>query len=199
MLKMILATGEETIDEYVKANVFNYEMITVPFKKPLIEKAKEFQPDLVLLSALLPGDIDIREIIFELQKASNCRVILLSGNTAPKSEIIIDAFFLGVRDFLFDPIDPKLFLAKVNHPTSYQQATAEFNRVPPKTPGLMNRIITLNKKNPVSQHPQSEVSNEAKQLTAGILSVLGLAPGRTLEESLMRIEQGISELLRRVK
>jgi|BioPla2DNA2_1021312.scaffolds.fasta_scaffold126455_1 DNA-binding response OmpR family regulator len=199
MLKMILATGEEAVDEYVKANVFNYEIVTVPFKKPLIQKAQEFQPDLVLLSSLLPGDIDIREIIFEVQKASNCRVILLGGNVAPKSELIIDAFFLGVRDFLFDPIDPKLFLEKINHPTSYQMATAEFNRIPPKSPGLISRVLTLNKKNPVSQHPQSEISDEAKQLTAGILSVLGLAPGRTIEESLMRIEQGISELLRRTR
>lgn len=78
-------------------------------------------------------------------------------------------------------------------------ATAEFNRIPPKSPGLMSRVLTLNKKNPVSQHPQSEISDEAKQLTAGILSVLGLAPGRTIEESLMRIEQGISELLRRTR
>jgi DNA-binding response OmpR family regulator len=76
MLKMILATGEEAVDEYVKANVFNYEIVTVPFKKPLIQKAQEFQPDLVLLSSLLPGDIDIREIIFEVQKASNCQVII---------------------------------------------------------------------------------------------------------------------------
>ncbi|HRX94288.1 MAG TPA: hypothetical protein P5158_09240 [Chitinophagaceae bacterium] len=199
VLKMILATGEESIDEYVKANVFNYEIITVPFKKPLLQKVQEFQPDLVLLSALLPGDIDIRDIIFETQKASNCRIILLSGNAAPKSELIIDAFFLGIRDFLFDPIDPKLFLEKINHPTSYQQATMDFNKVPLKSPGLMNRIITLNKKNPVLQSPQSEVSTEAKQLTAGILSVLGLAPGRTLEESLIRIEEGISELLKRSK
>ncbi len=196
MLKMILATGEEVIDEYVKANVFNYEFVTVPFKKPLIQKAYEYQPDVVLLSALLPGDNDIREIIFEVQKASNCRVILLCGNIAPKSELIIDAFFLGVRDFLFDPIDPKLFLEKINHPTPYALATADFNRVPQKSPGLMNKILALNKKNPVPQQVQSEVSNEAKQLIAGILSVLGLAPGRTVEESLMRIEQGISELLK---
>jgi len=199
MLKMILATGEEVIDEYVKANVFNYEFLTVPFRKPLIQKAYEFQPDIVLLSALLPGDTDIREIIFEVQKASNCRVILLGGNATPNSELIIDAFFLGVRDFLFDPIDPKLFLEKINHPTPYSQATADFNRIPTKSPGLINKIITLNKKNPVPQPPQSEVSNEANQIIAGILSVLGLSPGRTLEESLMRIEQGISELLRRTR
>mgnify|MGYP003881871477 CR=1 FL=1 len=196
---MILATGEKTIDEYVKANVFNYNFVTVPFKKPLIEKAREYQPDVVLLSALLPGDTDIREIIFEVQKASNCRVILLCGNVSPKSELIIDAFFLGVRDFLFDPIDPKLFLEKINHPTPYALATADFNRIPQKSPGLVNKILTLNKKNPVSQPPQSEVSNEAKQLIAGILSVLGLAPGRTIEESLIRIEQGISQLLRKTR
>lgn len=197
MLKMILATGEESIDEYVKANIYNYEMITVPFKKPLIQKAQEFQPDLVLLSAILPGETDIREIIFEIQKASNCRVILLGGNATPKSELIIDAFFLGVRDFLFDPIDPKLFLEKINHPTPYQQATAEFNRIPPKSPGLMNKILTLNKKNPVQQQPQSEISLEAKQLITGILSIMGLAPGRTVEESLMRIEEGVSQYITR--
>ncbi len=193
---MILATGEEKIDEFVKANVFNYEFQAVPFKKPLIIKAQEYKPDLIVLSAILPGEEDIRDIIFEVQKACNCRIILLGGNATPKNDLIIDAFFLGVRDFLFDPINPALFLDKINHPTSYSQATAEFNRVPPKSPKLIEKMLFLNKRNLIQQ-PQSEISNEAKQLIAGILSVLGQAPGRTLEESLMRIEENISILLRK--
>jgi len=192
---MILATGEEVIDNYVKENIFNYDFQAVPFKKPLLEKAKEYQPNIIILSSLLPGEEDIREIIFELQRHASCRIILLGGNVGPKSDLMIDAFFLGVRDFLFDPIEPQSFLNKINHPSTYAEAVADFSRVPPKSQSLMGKILTLNKNNPVSVQPHSDVSAEAKQIIAGILSILGQAPGRTVEESLMRVEEGISKLL----
>ncbi|NLN49602.1 MAG: hypothetical protein GX154_11080 [Clostridiales bacterium] len=43
----------------------------------------------------------------------------------------------------------------------------------------------------------SEVSAEAKQIVTGILSILEQSPGRTIEESLVKVEEGISLLLRR--
>lgn len=197
LLKMILATGEEVIDNYIKENIFNYDYQTVPFKKPLLEKAKEYQPDMVVLSALLPGEESIREIIFDLQRYTSCRIILLGGNVGPKSDLMIDAFFLGVRDFLFDPIEPQLFLSKINQPSTYAEAVADFSRVPPKSPSLMEKILTINKNKPVSAPVHSEVSAEAKQIVTGILSILEQSPGRTIEESLVKVEEGISLLLRR--
>jgi len=194
-MRVLLATNHVKLDDYLK-NQAEFDVVgEVPFKHPLVEKAAETRPDVVVLSAFLPPEEeDIRELIYETQRVSNCRIVFLPGENTSKTTInlIMDAFSLGVRDFVFDPIDTRILIDKILRPSTYEEATVHFRKVPKN-----NKILGLLARNAPPVSPQSEISLEARELLRGITSLLNKNEGKTLEETLLAIEEGISELLTR--
>jgi DNA-binding NarL/FixJ family response regulator len=189
-MRVLLATNVAKLDEFLKQQIEFDVVGEVPFKRPLIERAAETHADVLVLSAFLPGEEDIRELIYETQRASNCRIVYLPGENNNKTiPLIMDAFTLGVRDFVFDPIDTRLLIDKILRPSTYEEATSHFRQIP-KTSKIFSFLIR--NAPPVSSTP--EISLEARELLRGIAGLLNKGEGKTIEETLLAIEDGISEL-----
>ncbi len=187
---VLLATGSDKIDKYIK-EVSDVQFDTVSSRRYIIEKNIESHYHLIFLSAALPGRESMREIIFETQRESGCRIVYLVGSTKPHE--IIDMFLLGVRDFIFEPIDPKLLLSSITEPATYGNAANKLKNLPVSSESLINKVWELIRKN--TPDPPPEVTSEAKELIKGLLKLLHQEEGNSLEESLVNIEEGLSQLI----
>jgi len=195
---VLLATASLDIDEYIKQNALHYEVVgEIPYRKPLLQTVENLKPDVLILSLLLPGDEDLREIVFEAQRIANCRIILLTGSGVNRETLTTEMFFLGVRDFIPDPVQPKKMLEAILTPATYSEATQYMKKVPsPKDTGIltnmMSRLVSKN-----APPPAAEISEQSLILINGILGLLGKTPAKTLEENLLLIEQGVGEIILR--
>lgn len=187
-MKIILATASEEINTFIVENIENAVVIGIAAnRRHLLKLAKREppnNPDVVILSTLLPGEEDLTEILFKTLEYGNCRIILL---TKRKDRILQDAFYLGVRDFLFDPINPNVLLSRIYHPMSFKEAATVVK--PGKRNIFFNRKMDLffNKHIP----DESVLSDEAREILQGICRYFGIEPQPTLEETLFMLEQNL--------
>lgn len=190
-MKILLATGSDKIDKYIQNTATGHQFDTATSRRYIISRNKEHQYHIIVLSGTLSGRENLREIIFETQRESNCRIIYLIGAAKPSD--IIDAFLLGVRDFIHDPIDPKLLTTVINEPSTYGMAASNLKKLPIQSEPFLKQVFEIIKKN--TPDPPPEVTPEAKEILNGILKLLRQENGKTIEESLLNLEEAISELL----
>ncbi len=189
-MKIILATASEEINTFIVENIENAAVIGIASnRRHLLKLAKREppnNPDVVILSTLLPGEEDLTEILFKTLEYGNCRIILLAKH---KDKILQDAFYLGVRDYLFDPINPSVLLSRIYHPMSFKEAAIIVK--PRKRSLFFNRKMELffNKHIP----DQSVLSDEARGILQGICKYLEIEPQTTLEDTLFMLEQNLIE------
>jgi len=184
-MKIVLATASEDIDRFILSNIKQAKIIGIgSSRRHLLKVIKKEPPDIVVLSTLLSGEEDFTEVIFKTLEYGNCRIILLAKE---KDKILQDAFYLGVRDYLFDPINPSALLNRIYNPMSFQEAAAAVK--PGKRGILFNKKMELffNKHIP----DESVVSLEAQEILQGILTYIEEEPQSTLEDNLFLIEQAL--------
>lgn len=187
-MKIVLATASEDINTFVLKNIVNAAVVGIAANRrhllKILKKEQTSTADVVVLSTLLSGDEDLTEIIFKTLEYGNCRIILLSKT---KERVLQDAFYLGVRDYLLDPIDPTALLNRIYHPMSFKEAAAIVK--PGRRSMFFNRKMELffNKHIP----DESVLSIEAKEILQGICRYLEMEPQATLEDSLFVLEQVI--------
>ncbi len=184
-MKIVLATTSEDIDKFILSNLGQAKIIGIGSnRRHLLKIIKRDPPDIVILSTFLSGEEDFSEIIFKIMEYGNCRIILLAKE---KDKVLQDAFFLGVRDYLFDPINPSALLSRIHNPMSFKEAAAVVK------PG--KRGILFNKKMDLffAKHipDESVVSLEAQEMLQGILNFIEEKPQSTLEDNLFLIEQAL--------
>lgn len=184
-MKIILATASDDINQFVLSNIEKGVITGIASsRRHLLKTIKVEPPDVVVLSTLLSGEEDFNEIIFKTLEYGNCRIILLVKN---EGSILQDAFYLGVRDYLFDPINPSALLNRINNPMSFKEAAAIVK--PGKRGILFNNKMNLFFKKHIPD--RSELSVEAQEILRGILKYIGEDEQATLEDNLYLIEQAI--------
>ena len=156
----------------------------------------------------------MREVVYKSQIACSCRVIILAPKPHP---VLQDLFYLGVRDFIFDPINPIQLLNTVENPTPFKDAVKIIigNEPPKKLKAFFNKITEANIDiEPLSYRevasgllktlfnrfnkdtePVSEVSLDCREIIIGLLMLLDKTPQREIEDNLISIEQGIVTLI----
>lgn len=85
-LTILLATGDDNINESISTSVPCSALMSTS-RESLIKKAPEVKPDVIILSYLLPGELDILEVIYQVKEITE-RVLFLSGNM-PENDITV--------------------------------------------------------------------------------------------------------------
>lgn len=114
--KKILFVDDEPDFVYEEKIVLEYEgysVITAGSGRELLKKAREEDPDLIIMDVLLP-DINGYEVLKILKKDELCRqipVILLTALAREKNEEL--GISAGADFFMGKPHDPKLLMDKI--------------------------------------------------------------------------------------
>jgi len=123
--KILIADDEPDILEILKYNLVNegYQVITAKDGDEAIEKAKIFQPDLVILDIMMPkkSGVQVCEILRAQSAFRNTLIIFLTALNDESTQI--RGLETGADDYVSKPISPKVFISRVN---------ALFRRVPKK-------------------------------------------------------------------
>jgi putative two-component system response regulator len=91
-----------------------YEVLAECQGRPALETARRVRPDLILLSLLLPGDVDGLSVCRTLKAESRTRripVLLIMAQTTTQERV--QGFEAGADDFVFKPFNRIELLARV--------------------------------------------------------------------------------------
>ena len=136
--KVLIADDEPDILEILKYNLVNegYQVITAKDGDEAIEKAKIFQPDLVVLDIMMPkkSGVQVCEILRSQSAFRNTLIIFLTALNDESTQI--RGLETGADDYVSKPISLKVFISRVN---------ALFRRVPQKE-STRHKKLTLEEK-----------------------------------------------------
>jgi len=114
--KILLVDDEPDILEFLSYNLRkeNFEVSTAKNGKEAIGLAKKIQPDLIVLDVMMP-EMDGVETCYELRKIDSLAQTLIVFLTARGEDYSqIAGFGAGADDYITKPINPKLFITKIN-------------------------------------------------------------------------------------
>ena len=152
-------------------------------KKHLIGLVKNTPVDLIILSTILPGDEDIVETVFNILKLKDVRFIILTKSL--RESFLQDLFYLGVRDFVADPINPAQLLNLIHSPTSFKDAVKILKS--PRPSFNLRRLFT--KARPTQS--EYELPFNAQHVLDGVFSFLDCEMEGKIEDNLFIIEQSL--------
>ncbi|MEM6524238.1 MAG: response regulator transcription factor [Bacteroidota bacterium] len=114
--KVLVVDDEESILELLKYNLEKqgYEVKTASNGFEGVEKAKKFQPDLILLDIMMPDQdgVETCRQIREVPDLSNVFIIFLTARSEEYSEIA--AFDVGADDYITKPIKPRALMSRIS-------------------------------------------------------------------------------------
>ncbi len=123
--KILIADDEQDILDIIQFNLQSegYEVITARNGDEAIEKAKIFNPELIILDIMMPGKngIEVCQILRLIPEFKNTLIIFLTALSDETTEV--KGLETGADDFITKPVSPKVLISKVN---------ALFRRVSPK-------------------------------------------------------------------
>ena len=114
--KILIADDEPDILEILEFNLKaeGYDVATAKNGDQAIEKAKSFQPDLIMLDIMMPGKNGF-EVCNQLRLLPAFKKTLIIFLTAMSDESTeIKGLESGADDYLTKPVSPKVLLSKVN-------------------------------------------------------------------------------------
>jgi len=193
-MRLLLATGSESINQFIFDNVVGVSIAGIAgCIEAVLRQVEEREPDIIVLSLLLPGGENILDAIFQVFMAKECRIIILAESRTP---VLNDLFYMGIRDFIFDPIDPHLLMQRIYTPATFKEAVLNLN--PGKPSKKFRRLIAglIRQNRPAVTR---EISRNAEMVVEGLLKLLGRAKKETLEDNLYEIEQGVVEVVLEVE
>ena len=106
MTKILLVDDEEMIIEVLQAyfEKEGWEISAASNGIEALKKAKEFQPDLMILDLMLP-DIAGEEVCRLIRKESDVPIIMLTAKSA--EEDLINGIVIGADDYVTKPFSPR--------------------------------------------------------------------------------------------
>ncbi len=113
--KILVVDDEPDIVEFISYNLIKegYRVETAANGKEAVEKAKTFNPDLVLLDVMMPIQDGIETCIQlrELPEMKGNFIVFLTARSEEYSEI--SGFNAGADDYVAKPIKPRLLLSRL--------------------------------------------------------------------------------------
>lgn len=114
--KILIADDEPDILEILEFNLGaeGYEIQTAKSGIEAIEKARSFNPDLIILDIMMPGltGIEACKALRKMPEFSETLIIFLTALSDEKTEIA--GLETGADDYITKPVSPKVLVSKVN-------------------------------------------------------------------------------------
>lgn len=114
-IRILLADDEEDTLEFIKYNLEEegFQIATAENGSEALQKAKEFQPHLIVLDVMMPV-MDGMETCNELRKLPEFENTIITFLTARHEDYSqIAGFESGADDYISKPIKPKLLISKI--------------------------------------------------------------------------------------
>lgn len=168
--KVLIADDEPDILEILKYNLVNegYQVVTAKDGDEALEKAKRFQPDLLVLDIMMPkkNGVEVCEILRSQPAFKNSLIIFLTAVNDENTQI--KGLETGADDYLSKPVSPKVFITRVN---------ALFRRVPSKeTKTIEIDGLVIDPEKFIVQFEGREIVLAKKEFE--LLHLLATKPGR---------------------
>lgn len=132
MAKLILATNEAVLDEYLRERFAGNIAAEVYYRAALVDVAKRVKADVAVVSAYLPGSEDMADVVLRV-RAAGLRVVFLAGDLKRDDPLLAEIVACGVYDILFNEIRVEDIERRIEEPVSFAQALREVC-VPGKLP-----------------------------------------------------------------
>lgn len=196
MQKLIIASNDYNLTQILFNNLSGiYLEGTATNQDKLLELCSKTKPDIIVCSVFLPGN-DLLKTIFQVLTDTNARFIILAPS--PRESILKDLFFLGIRDFLFDPIQINKLIYRIENPATFAEALEAISFAENNlffnlnlTRLKLGKLINKQKKN---SQEETILSEETKEILNGITKLMGVySEDTTPEELLFLLEQKILE------
>ncbi len=114
--KILIADDEPDILEIISYNLQNegYLVYTAKDGKDAIEKAKQYNPDLIILDVMMPGKngVEVCATLRALPAFQETLIIFLTAMNDEASHI--KGLETGADDYINKPISPKVLISRVN-------------------------------------------------------------------------------------
>lgn len=114
--KILIADDEPDILEIISYNLNNegYQVFTAKDGIEAIEKAKEVQPDLIILDIMMPykSGVDVCRILRSQTAFENTVIIFLTALNDDTTQI--KSLETGADDYITKPVSPKVLISRVN-------------------------------------------------------------------------------------
>ena len=114
--KILVADDEPDIVEIIQYNLAKegYEVVTAKDGDEAIEKAKMFNPDLIVLDIMMPkkNGVEVCEILRLLPAFKSTLILFLTALSDESTQI--RGLETGADDYINKPISPKVFLSKIS-------------------------------------------------------------------------------------
>lgn len=114
--RILLVDDEKDILEFLSYNLRkeNYMVRTVDSGEKAIKEAQKFEPHIIVLDVMMP-EMDGLETCQELRKYAklkNTLIVFLTAKSDERSEI--KGFASGADDYIAKPINPRVFVSRIN-------------------------------------------------------------------------------------
>jgi two-component system alkaline phosphatase synthesis response regulator PhoP len=114
--KILIADDEPDILEIVSYNLMmhGYEVETAKDGDQAIQKARQFNPDLIILDIMMPkkNGIEVCKILRSMPEFQQTLIVFLTALNDELSHV--KGLEYGADDFISKPISPKIMVSKVN-------------------------------------------------------------------------------------
>lgn len=114
--KILVVDDEQDISDLISYNLTKegYQVYTAPNGKVAIEKAKEINPDLIILDVMMPimDGIEACRIMRAMPEFKNTFMVFLTARSEEYSEIA--GFNVGADDYIAKPIKPRALMSRIN-------------------------------------------------------------------------------------
>lgn len=114
--KILIADDEPDILEIISYNLTNegYQVFTAKDGIEAIEKAKEVQPDLIILDIMMPhkSGVDVCRILRFQPMFESTLIIFLTAISDDTT--LIKSLEMGGDDYITKPVSPKVLISRVN-------------------------------------------------------------------------------------
>lgn len=181
--KILIVDDEPDIIEFISYNLKGkgYQISTARDGVEALKKAKEFQPDLILLDVMMPKK-DGFQTLRELRQQpdfENTVIIFLTAMNDEKSEI--EGLNLGADDFIGKPIKPELLATRIS------AALRRFKKDDDTEQKMSFGDLEINKTKFTVTYKGEEILLAKKEFE--LLSLLASKPGRVFlrNEILQRV------------
>ncbi|SRR5690606_22971063 len=114
--KILVVDDEQDIQELISYNLTKegYQVFTASNGKQAVQKAKEVNPDLIILDVMMPvmDGIEACRIMRSMPEFKQTFMVFLTARSEEYSEIA--GFHVGADDYIAKPIKPRALMSRIN-------------------------------------------------------------------------------------